>query len=944
MQLGYDLDKALTEISSKVSAARRKLPKDIYDPIISKSDPDAQPIIYLNFSSHTMTPEEVTDYLLRVVQPKLQAIDGVSEAQILGAREYAMRIWLNPERMAAHHVTATDIHQAISAHNIQSATGILKGPLQQFGVYSNTDLKTEAQFNYIPIFQDQQHHVVRIQDVGHAELGSASDDFSVISGGENTIVVAIIPKSNANPLDVSKGIKNILPDIQKHLPSGMSFKLLWDVTTSISSSLHEVIRTLAVSCIFVFFVIFFTLGSFRAVSIPIVTIPLSLIGGMAILYALNYSINTLTLLAFVLAIGLVVDDAIVVLENIHRHLAMGKKPFDAAIVGAREIAFAVIAMTLTLASVYAPIGFTSGLVGKLFSEFSFTLAGTVLVSGFLALTLSPMMCSKIYTADKKLDTGFAGFVNNIFDVLMEKYKNILTIALNKRFWVILAAVLIYISCYFLYVTTPAELSPQEDRGSVFSVITGPASANLQYTESQTQALEHIYETIPEKDTYCIINGYSGVNSAFAFLILKPWNERKKSAMEITQQLFPLLWALPGVKAFPFSINTLPGAAGHTPIAFVLKTTESYDTLYSFSKKLMKAIEQEKIGLINLDNELKIDQPQIFLDLNRDKAADLGITMDQIADSLSIFLGKPTVTRFNQEGRSYDVIPQLEETFRKNPAALNNLYVRTESEKLVPLSNLVTISERVIPEELNHFQQLRSDIISAQLMPGVTQGQAYSHIQKIASRILPKSIQTDTSGQLRQYVQAQGKMLQTFLFAIIFIYLVLAAQFESFRDPLIVMLSVPLSIAGALILLKICHGTMNIYTQIGLITLVGLITKNGILIVEFANQQQEKGLPLRESILLGASTRLRPILMTTCAMILGALPLVFASGAGAMSRKQMGLIIVGGMSLGTFFTLFVIPTAYFLFATRRNKAKESQATKIQPKISAKKHPPKDHFID
>jgi multidrug efflux pump len=917
MKPGYDLDIALINVSNKVSSVRWELPKEIEDPVVSKAASGGSATLYLTFKSNSMSAEAVTDYLIRVVQPQLQMQPGVNSADILGERKYAMRVWLDPKLMAAHNVTARDISQAIYANNVQSAAGQLKGKMQQYDVYANTDLTTQKEFNDIVIRNDNGR-IIRIKDIGKTKLGAQNTDVSIFIKHNQATFMAIVSKSNANPLDVVKAIKKVLPDIKEHLPKDLHMSIMYDVTKFISASLKEVQHTIIMAVIFVFIVIFLTIGSLRSILIPVVTIPLSIIGTGSLMLLLGYSINTLTLLAFVLAIGLVVDDSIVVLENIHRHLEEGLPPFKAAIVGAREIAFAVIAMTLTLAAVYAPIGFMTGLTGKLFSEFAFTLAGAILFSGFIALTLSPMMCSKFYSANENLQTGFAGFVNRTFSSLTTGYRAALQTTLKLKFLVIIVALLIYASCFFFYTHIHKELAPQEDQGVIIGIVQGPAAANLKYIEQHTKQIMKIYDSVPEMETYGIVNGYPlGLNSSISFLILTPWNQRHRTAMEIQQNLFPRFWSIPGIIAFPTSPPILPGTSSLSPVDFVLKTTADYVTLEKYTEKFQQAIEKWG-GLTSLNVDLHIDKPQADTEVMRNKAADLNVNMNEIAANLNVFLGKPITTRFNLQGRSYEVLPQLYDQYRTIPDKLNNLYVRTSKNQLIPLANVVKVDERTVPRTLNHFQELRSATISANLAPGVTQGQAYDYLQQLAKKILPKNIQIDTSGQLRQYVTASGKMAGTFIFAIIFIYLILAAQFESFRDPFIVMLSVPLSIAGALLVLMVFGATINIYTQIGLVTLIGLITKNGILIVEFANQQQEKGKEFLEAILDGASYRLRPILMTTCAMILGATPLIFASGAGAVSRHQLGLVIVGGMSFGTFLTLFVIPTAYYLLASKKSK--------------------------
>ncbi|MEE9573821.1 MAG: efflux RND transporter permease subunit, partial [Candidatus Neomarinimicrobiota bacterium] len=672
MKLGYDLDIALINVSNKVSSVRWQLPQAIQDPVITKSGGgSASAALYLTFESNTMKAEAVTDYLVRVIQPQLQMQYGVGSADVLGARKYAMRIWLNPQLMAAHNVTANDITQAINANNVQAAAGQVKGALQEYNIYANTDLTTQKEFSNIVIRNDNGH-IIRIKDIGSAKLGAESTDVTIFMKHKQATFVEIIPKSNANPLDVVKAIKKVLPTIKQHLPPNLHMSIMYDVTKFISASLKEVQYTILAAILFVFIVIFLMIGSLRSILIPVVTIPLSIIGACSLMLLLGYSINTLTLLAFVLAIGLVVDDSIVVLENIHRHLEEGLHPFKAAIVGAREIAFAVIAMTLTLAAVYAPIGFMTGLTGKLFSEFAFTLVGAVLFSGFIALTLSPMMCSKFYRANEDLHVGFAGFVNRIFSGLTAGYRSALQTTIKFRYLVVIVSLLIYASCFLFYTHIPQELAPQEDQGAIIGFVQGPASANIDYTQQHTKQIMKIYDSIPEMQTYGIINGYpSGVNSSISFLILKPWDKRHRTAMQIQQSLFLKFWSIPGIKAFPTSPAVLPGTSSLNPINFVLKTTADYVTLQKYTKKFQQAIEKWG-GLVNITIDLNIDKPQTNIEIMRNKAADLDINMSEIAQSLNVFLGQPITTWFNLRGRSYEVLPQLYAQYRTIPNKLNNL--------------------------------------------------------------------------------------------------------------------------------------------------------------------------------------------------------------------------------------------------------------------------------
>ncbi|MDX2163851.1 MAG: efflux RND transporter permease subunit [Gammaproteobacteria bacterium] len=916
--LGFDINKAVTNVSNAVASVRYLLPKQIQDPVVSEKDPNAQPIIYIPFVSGSLSPEKITDYIIRAVQPQIATLPGVAQAVIFGERLYSMRIWLNPQLMASHGVTANDVSTALLNNNVQTAAGYIDSDLQEFDVTAQTDLKTPQQFNNL-VIKNNNGNFVRLGAIGNAELGPESDRVAVNVNGKNAIVLAVIPQPTANPLEVSRAVNKVLPYIDRALPSGLSSILMWDTSRFIAASIKEVYQTIIEATVFVILVIFLFLGSFRNALIPIITIPLSVIGVCSIMLAMGYSINVLTLLAWVLAIGLVVDDAIVVVENIHRHIEEGLSPFDAAIKGAREIGFAVIAMTLTLAAVYAPIGFVSGLTGALFREFAFTLAGSVIISGFVALTLSPMMCSKLLSHSQK--KGLPEKIDEIFNRFMNKYKIILRETLDRKGLVLIVAGIIYFSCYFLYSSIPAELAPAEDQGAILAAVMGPTNANLKYTEQQTQKIQGIYNHLPEQIGYGVINGYAGtpsVNSAFSFVVLKPWGERKRSSQQIIDSLFPQFWGIPGVKAFPFNLPPLPGSSGFTPVQFVLKTTGSYQDLNNAAHKLMSIVQKQNPMLLNIDSDLKMDTAQVDINLDRDKAAVLGIPMSEINSTLNLALAQPLLAQFNMGGRSYNIIPQIMPQFRTSPSQLGQLNVRTGSGQLIPLSNIASIDQTIETQTLSHFQQLRAATITASLAPGYTLGQALDYLESTTQKELPKNIQYDFEGQSRQLVQTYGTMEQTFIFAIIFIFLVLAAQFESFRDPLIVMMSVPLSSAGALIALHLLpHATLNIYTQIGLITLVGLISKHGILIVEFANQLQEEGHNKLTAIIQSASIRLRPVLMTTFAMILGAFPLALASGAGSAARTQLGWVIIGGMSFGTFFTLFVIPTMYMYLASKKS---------------------------
>jgi hydrophobe/amphiphile efflux-1 (HAE1) family protein len=912
-KMGYDINTAVSDVNTKIIASRSKLPSNIWDPVIYKSDPSDRPTMHLNFSSNSMTMGQITDYLSRVVQPQLQTLPGVAKAAVWGS-PYAMRIWLNPQLMAAHSVTAKDIKTALLTQSLQVPSGQIETTSQVFNVKIFSELTTSEQFNHL-VIKNKDGHLTRILDIGRAELGTASNDISVMFNGRTSAEVPITPTSDANPLEVAAAVNKIIPKIKQNLPPGLSFSMPWDSSKFIAESIKEVKKTIIEATLCVILVVFLFLGSWRSLLIPLVTIPLSLIGVCGVMLAMRYSLNVITLLAFVLAIGMVVDDAIVVAENIHRHMIAGKSRMEAALFGAREIQFAIISMTFTLAAVYAPIGFLTGIVGSLFKEFAFTLASAVIISGFVALTLSPMMCSKIMVAHAK-PGSFTSKVDNWSDKLMHFYRALLGKVLHRKIIVVLLIPVVLVISAIIYKFIPSDLAPTEDLGIFFIDAQAPTSATLAYTEKHTKLLEPIFDKIPEKENVLIINGGEGKNSGFAIVILKPWGERIRKPSQIISTITPEINAIAGIRAFPFTPNALP-TGGDSQINLVLQTTGSYQDLYKIMKELESAAYANPL-IVNARSSLKIDQSQLNVYVDRNKSGDLDVSIKDIGDAINLGLGKPTVGHFGVLGRSYGVIPQLDESFRDRPEVLNNLYVSTASGSLVPLSQLITIEEVLQPQSLEHFQQLRAATLSADLAPGYTLGQALDYLQDVAKKIVPfdKGMQINYSGLSRQYFEAENQMAIVFAFAILFIFLVLAAQFESFRDPLIVLFSIPLSIFGALLVLFLTNNTLNIYSQIGLITLIGLISKHGILIVEFANQLQIQGRSKREAIIEAASIRLRPILMTTAAIVIGAVPLAFASGASAISRQQIGWVIIGGMLIGTLFTLFVVPTMYTYLATRK----------------------------
>lgn len=914
--LGYNINAAVADVMSAVNSVRYQLPDEVDDPVITKIDPNAIPVLFIAFTNPNMQPVEINDYLTRVIQPTLSTLSGVGQVKIFGQLTYAMRLWLNPYEMAAKDLTLDDVMAAMQQNNLQAPTGQIENRWQQYNTTIASDLTTADQFNNLVIKQ-QSGSLLRLSSIGYAELGTPESTVMGIVNGEPANVMGIIPRTDANPLDVADLVKSQLIQLKSQLPPGMEYHIVLDNSTFISASIKEVKNTILEAVICVILVIFLFLGSFRTVLVPLVTIPLSLIGVCGLMYLMGYSLNTMTFLAFVLAIGMVVDDAIVVSENIHRHIELGKKRFEAALIGAREIRFAVIAMTLTLAAVYLPIIFTEGLTGALFKEFAFTLAATVIISGFIALTLSPMMCSKVLPEQGK-EGKLEHIITTTTDKLASSYDKALHGILKLRPFVLGVVIIVLASCYYMYVTSPQELAPSEDMGNLLTIMTAPSAANLNYTKKYALEVDKIYQTIPSSVFRVLIVGIpNGVNSAIGFLRLKPWSERNQSVDQIIATLYPKLSQITGLLAFPVNPFKLPGSTGFQAISFVIKSTGSYSQLNDVVQKIIAAAATNP-ALVNVNTDLKIDQPQYDILINRNLAGQLGVSMQSISDTVNMALGQPEFNRFTMNGRSYYVIPQIEEQFRTKPNDLYNLYVRTVTGQLVPLSSFVTIHQEVVPQSLNHFQQMRAATISANSAPGYTMGQALSALEKISEQIMPPNMQYDFGGQSRQFIQSSGTMVATFIFAIIFIFLVLSAQFESFRDPLIVMITVPLSTAGALLFLKLSGGTINIYTQIGLVTLIGLISKHGILMVEFANQLQEEGQSIQQAITNAARIRLRPILMTTAAMVLGALPLALASGAGAASRHQIGVVIIGGMVFGTFFTLFIVPTVYTYLATQKAK--------------------------
>ncbi|CAM2940616.1 efflux RND transporter permease subunit [Legionella worsleiensis] len=916
IKLNFDPQIAFTDVMSKVQQTINQLPKEAQQPVILKKSDSSTALMYISLDSKEMTPQQITDYATRVVQPQLQTVDGVAKAEILGGATYSMRIFMNPVKMAALNVTPSDVAAVLASNNFLTAAGSTKSEFVAINMTAKTDLNNAEEFSKL-IIRSSKGSIVRIRDIATVTLGSQNYDSSVTFNGKKAVFISITPTPTANPLTVISDVRALMPSIIKEFPPSLTGTIVYDATAFIRASISEVMHTIVEAGVIVIIVIFLFLGSLRSVLIPVVTIPLSLVGVCTLMLMLGYSVNLLTLLAFVLAIGLVVDDAIVVVENVHRHIEEGKTPYEAAIIGAREIATPVIAMTITLAAVYAPIGFMGGLTGALFKEFAFTLACSVIISGVIALTLSPMMCSKVLT--KEVSSGkFVHFLDELFNKLRIKYQSALHSLLDTRSIMLLFAAAVLLMLPYLYTNTSAETAPDEDQGFFFVMAVAPQSATLNYIEAFTKPFDAIYKSFPETENYFTVNTAQPISG----MVLKPWDERSTSQFKLKQPLQDKLSSVAGLNAFAVVPPPLPGGGGGPPVQFVIKTTSDFQSLFDVSNKLTDRA--KKSGLfIYIDNSLKFNQPQVEFQINRAKASEMGLDMRAIGSSLTNALSGNYINYFNLEGRSYQVIPQLDRSYRLTPEQLGQIYVKTASGTMVPLSTVITPVEKTQPNAATHFQQLNSATIQAVMMPGKTLGDGLRFLQQAADETLPKGFTYDYAGESRQFMQEGSALIFAFLFAIVIIFLVLSAQYESFRDPLIVLISVPMSLCGALIPLNLGLATINIYTQVGLITLIGLISKHGILIVDFANHlQREKNLDKRAAVEEAAAIRLRPILMTTAAMVFGVLPLLIATGAGAVSRFDIGLVIATGLLIGTGFTLFVVPTMYtYIAEDHRHKPDE-----------------------
>jgi len=911
--LSRDADSAAADVRDKVSRVRQKLPQGIDEPVIAKVEADAFPVIWLSFSADNLNVLQLTDYANRIAKPMLQTAPGASDVRVFGERKYAMRIWLDPDRLAAFKLTTQDVEDALRRSNVEVPAGRVESKLREFNVTTSTDLQKPSEFSQV-VIRSVNGFQVRIGDVARVEQGPQLERTSTRLNGKDAITLGVIRNATANPLDLSAAVRGMIPKIKENLPPGVDIEVANDNSVFIDRSIKAVYQTIIEAAILVALVIFVFLRTFRASIIPLVTIPVCLIGTFALMAMFGFTINTLTMLALVLAIGLVVDDAIVVLENIYRHIEEGMSPFHAAIKGAKEVGFAVVAMTMTLAAVYAPLAFTPGRTGKLFTEFALVLAGSVVVSGFVALTLTPMMCS-LMLKHNPTPSWFDRTIDKQLQRLSSGYRWVLVWTLSHRWLVVAVMVAAGIGTFTLLKSTKSELAPLEDRGVILTVINGPDGATMEYTTRYAKAIEGMAAKYTEFDRIFTVVGNPTVAQGNVFYRAKPWEDRTKTTLEIAREMTPAVSSLPGVTAFPITPPSLGQPFRERPLNFVILTSDSYQNLSQVVRSFQDELAKNP-GIVSVDTDLRLNKPEISMEVDRERAADMGVSVDAIARAVETMMGGRQVTRFKRDGDQYDVIVQTSATGRDTPDDIEHIFVRGRNEAMIPLSALVKIKEVVVPRELNHFSQRRSASITANLAPTYSLGEALTFMDATSKKLLKPGYSTDLNGTSREFVKSAGSLVIVFVLALLFIFLVLAAQFESFVDPLVIMLSVPLSMVGALLALQFSGGTLNVFSQIGLITLVGLITKHGILIVEFANQLREEGTELFEAITQSATLRLRPILMTTGAMVLGAIPLALATGAGAESRRQIGWVIVGGMSLGTLLTIFVVPTMYTLLARRK----------------------------
>jgi multidrug efflux pump len=911
-RLNKDPDTAAAEVRDRVARVRGRLPDAADEPVISKVEADATPTIWLAYTSETMGPLELTDLINRVVRPRLQTVPGVADVQVGGDRRFSMRVWLDPDRLAAYRLTVQDVEDALRRQNLEVPAGRIESAQREFSVTARTDLNRVSEFEQVAL-KTVNGYTVRLRDVARIEEAAQNERSRVRLNGVPSISTGVIRNATANPIEVADGVRAVMPLIQRDLPPSVTVVQANDLSVFIDRSVAAVYRTFAEAVVLVALVVFFFLRTLRASIIPLVTIPVSLIATFAMIALAGFTINTLTLLALVLAIGLVVDDAIVVLENIYRHIEEGLAPFQAALKGVKEISFAVIAMTLTLVAVFTPIAFTPGRTGRLFGEFALTLAGAVIVSGFVALTLTPMMCSKLLRHvqnPSRFDRGMERF----FQGMASGYARTLGWTLAHRWVIVLVMLASAGGSWWLFATTKSELAPYEDRGVISMPIRAPDGATLEYTARYLDAIEAITAQYPEFDRRFFFVGGGQVSSAFGVMRTVDWAERTRSTRELQADLLPKVASLPGVSAFPVTPPSLGQGFRSRPVEYVIVSGDSYENMARIGQQFLAEMSRNP-GIVQPDVDLQLNKPEVFMDVDRARAADLGVSVDAVARAVETMLGGRTVTRYKRDAEQYDVVVQTAARGRTTPEDIEKIFVRGRNETMVPLSSLVKVREAVSPRELNHFNQRRSITITANLAPNYTLGEALQFMDATAGKLLPVGYATELNGVSREFKASSGALGVVFILALVFIFLVLAAQFESFIDPFVIMLTVPLTMLGAFLVMRWTGVTLNVYSQIGLITLIGLITKHGILIVEFANQLRQQGKNVMDAVSEASALRLRPILMTAGTMVLGALPLALSTGAGAESRQQIGWVIVGGMTLGTLLTIYVVPAVYTLFARK-----------------------------
>jgi multidrug efflux pump len=910
LRLNYDANRALTEINTQVNSVKNQLPAQAQVPVLTVQTGQTTDAMYMGFYSDTLPTNNVTDYLLRVVKPKLDSIEGVQTAELLGARQFALRAWLDSNKMAAHGITAADVSAALSNNNFLAALGSSKGQMVTIPLTAGTDLHTVDEFKKLAVKQNGDA-IVHLEDVATVTLGSENYDFNVAFSGVRSVFIGIKVAPEANILDVAKRVRNAFPDIRSQLPAGLTGQIVYDSTDFINTSIREVIKTLVEALLIVTVVIFLFLGSLRAVLVPVIAMPLSLIGTFFIMLMLGYSINLLTLLALVLAIGLVVDDAIIVVENVDRHMREGSSPLDAALIAGRELGSPILAMTIVLIAVYVPIGFQGGLTGALFTEFAFTLAGAVAVSGVVALTLSPMMCSRFFNSEQD-SSRFVHAIDRTFESIRQTYQRALHSLLKTWPVMIVLGGLLIVLLLVMFKMSQSELAPEEDQGIVLSQVVGSPTATSDQMQTYADQIFKIGKSMPEYTQMFQITGVPTLNAGIGGVLLKPWDQRSRSAHQIQQDLQARWNKVAGARVAAFQFPPLPGSSG-LPVQFVITTTEPFENLNEVAQQVLeKAKASGKFYFV--DTDLKIDKPQATVTLDRDKIAALGLTQQDVGNALSSALGGGYVNYFSIDGRSYKVIPQVLQTDRLNPAQVLDYYIKAPGGGMLPVSTVASLKYEVVPESITRFQQLNSVTLSG--VSGSSQGDVLQFMRDTVKQVAPTGYTVDYSGQSRQYIQESGGFLVTMLFAVVIVFLALAALFESFRDPIVILVSVPLALFGAMIFIFLGFSSMNIYTEVGLVTLMGLISKHGILIVEVANQLRNTGLSKLDAIVGAATIRLRPILMTTAAMVFGVVPLVIAFGAGAAGRHAMGLVIFTGLSIGTLFTLFVVPAMYMFLASNR----------------------------